>query len=113
VLVPLAGGPRPVVLAMLLLAEFGSGLGVMILDISAASIFAAVVPGRLRARVSGAYMVVNNGVRPIGSLIGGVLGSAIGLRPTLWIAVLGAIAGFFWLLPSPMLRLRVLPETEE
>ena len=113
VLVPLADGPKPLVLAMLFLAEFGSGLGVMILDISAASIFAALVPDRLRSRVSGAYMVVNNGVRPVGSLIGGFLGSTIGLRPTLWIAVIGAIAGFVWLLPSPIPKMRELPESAE
>jgi MFS family permease len=113
VLVPLAGGPKPLVLAMLFLAEFGSGLGVMILDISAGSIFAALVPHRLRSRVSGAYMVVNNGVRPVGSLIGGLLGSTIGLRPTLWIAVIGAIAGFLWLLPSPIPKMRELPESAE
>ncbi len=113
VLVPLAGGPHPLVLAMLFLAEFGSGLGVMILDISAASIRAALVPDRLRSRVSGAYMVVNNGIRPIGSLIGGALGSTIGLRPTLWIAVVGAIAGFLWLLPSPLPKMRELPESAE
>src|SRR5262249_21240544 len=34
VLVPLAGGPRWLVLACLALAEFGSGFGVMILDIA-------------------------------------------------------------------------------
>ena len=113
VLVPLAGGPQWLVLAMLFFAEFGAGLGVMILDISAASIFAAIIPNRLRSRVSGAYMVVNNGVRPIGSLIGGFLGGAIGLRPTLWIAVVGAMAGFLWLLPSPILRMRELPESAE
>jgi predicted MFS family arabinose efflux permease len=113
VLVPLAGGPKPLILAMLFLAEFGSGLGVMILDISIGSIFAALIPDRLRSRVSGAYMVVNYGVRPLGSLVGGALGSAIGLRPTLWIAALGAIAGFLWLLPSPLLRMRTLPETAE
>jgi len=110
VLVPLAGGPRPLVLGLLFLAEFGSGLGVMILDITSASIKAAIVPDRLRARVSGAYMVVNYGVRPLGSLLGGVLGSTIGLRPTLWIASVGAIAGFLWLLPSPVPRLRMLPD---
>ena len=98
---------------MLFLAEFGSGLGVMILDISAGSIFAALVPHRLRSRVSGAYMVVNNGVRPVGALIGGFLGTAIGLRPTLWIAVIGAIAGFLWLLPSPIPKMRELPEPAE
>jgi MFS family permease len=112
-LVPLAGGPEPLVLAMLGLAEFGSGLGVMILDISAASIFAALVPHRLRSRVSGAYTLVNYGVRPVGSLIGGFLGSTIGLRPALWIAATGAIAGFLWLLPSPLPGMRDLPESAE
>ncbi len=113
VLVPLAGGADWTILACLFLAEFGSGLGVMILDISGAAIKAALVPDRLRARVSGAYMLVNYGVRPLGALTGGVLGSWIGLRPTLWIASVGAIAGVLWLLPSPVMRLRELPEPEE
>jgi MFS family permease len=112
-LVPLAGGPEPVVLALLFLAEFGSGLGVMILDISAGAIFAALIPDRLRARVSGAYLTVNYGVRPLGSLVGGALGATIGLRPTLWIATVGALAGVFWLIPSPVPRLRDLPEPED
>ncbi len=110
VLVPLAAGPKPLILAMLFAAEFGAGLGVMILDISAGSIFAALVPDRLRARVSGAYMVVNYGVRPIGSLLGGALGAALGLRATLWIASLGAVAGFLWLLGSPAPGLKTLDQ---
>lgn len=110
VLVPLAAGPKPLILAMLFAAEFGAGLGVMILDISAGSIFATLVPDRLRARVSGAYMVVNYGVRPIGSLLGGALGAALGLRATLWIASLGAVAGFLWLLGSPVPGLKTLDQ---
>jgi MFS family permease len=85
----------------------------MILDISAASIFAALVPHRLRSRVQGAYTVVNYGVRPVGALVGGFLGTALGLRPALWIATVGAILGFLWLLPSPIPRMRELPEPEE
>src|SRR2546429_5138730 len=113
VLVPLAGGPKWVILGCLFAAEFFSGFGVMILDITGASIKPALVPDRLRARVSGAYMVVNYGVRPLGALAGGALGSWIGLRPTLWIATVGALAGVLWLLPSPLLRLRELPQVEE
>jgi predicted MFS family arabinose efflux permease len=55
-------------------------------------------------------MVVNYGVRPLGALAGGLLGSSLGLRPTLWIATAGAVTGFLWLLPSPIPRLRELPE---
>lgn len=112
-LVPLAQGPDWVVLVCLFLAEFGSGLGVMLLDIAASAINAAVVPDRLRSRVSGAYMVVNYGVRPLGALVGGALGTWIGLRETLWIATAGALLGILWLLPSPILRLRELPESGE
>jgi predicted MFS family arabinose efflux permease len=113
VLVPLAGGPRWVVLGCLFVAEFFAGFGVMVLDITGGSIKAAIVPDRLRARVSGAYMVVNYGVRPLGAFTGGLLGSEIGLRTTLWIATVGAIAGVLWLLPSPVMRLRELPETSD
>jgi MFS family permease len=112
-LVPLAGGPHPVVILLLFLAEFGSGFGVMMLDISIGSIKQALVPDRLRARVSGAYMVVNYGVRPLGSLLGGLLGSTIGLRPTLWIAAVGGMGAVLFLLPSPAPRLRELPEPAE
>jgi MFS family permease len=101
------------VLACLFIAEFGSGLGVMLLDISSLAIKAALVPDRLRARVTGAYMVVNYGVRPLGAFLGGVLASAIGVRTTLWIAVAGGMLGFLWLLPSPIPRMRELPATEE
>jgi MFS family permease len=112
-LVPLAEGPHLVVIALLFLAEFGSGFGVMMLDITIGSIQQALIPDRLRARVSGAYMVVNYGVRPLGSLLGGLLGSTIGLRPTLWIAAAGGICAVFFLLPSPAPRLRELPEPAE
>ena len=108
VLVPAASGPAWVVLALLFAARFGSGLGVMVLDISIASIFAALIPHQLRSRVSGAFTVVNYGVRPLGSLAGGLLGSAAGLRPTLWIASVAAIAGVLWLIWSPLPRLRTL-----
>jgi MFS family permease len=109
-LVPAAGGPRWLVLAMLFAAEFGSGLGVMMLDIAFGSISAAVVPARLRSRVSGAFMVVNYGVRPLGTSLGGVLGSTIGLRPTLWIATIGPLLGLLFLLPSPVMSLHDVPE---
>jgi MFS family permease len=108
-LIPAAHGPTPIVLGLLFTAEFASGVGVMWLDIAAGSILAAVVPDNLRSRVFGAYRTVNFGMRPLGSLAGGALASTIGLRPTLWVAVIGALASFLWLLPSPIPRLHQLP----
>jgi MFS family permease len=101
-LVPLAAGPRLVVIGMLLVAAFGEAFGVMVLDIGAGAIFAAVIPDQLRSRVNGAFQAVNYGTRPLGALAGGVLGTLIGLRPTLWIAAIGGTAAVLWLLPSPL-----------
>jgi MFS family permease len=112
-LVPLAGGSKGVVLACLFFAELGCGFGVMLLDISAGAIMAAVIPPRLRSRVSGAYAFLNYGVRVVGSLAGGLLGSTIGLRPALWIGAAGALLGVLFLLPSPVVRMRELPEPPE
>lgn len=109
VLVPLAAGPLPLVLAMLVLAGLLAGFGVMLLDISVGAIFAALIPGQMRARVAGAYTVVNYGVRPVGALLGGALAAAVGVRQALFVVTVAAVAGALWLLPSPIPRLRDLP----
>jgi predicted MFS family arabinose efflux permease len=107
-LVPLAEPQhRLLMLLMLLVSWFASGFGVMVLDISIAAISGVVIPDRLRARVSGAYQAINYGTRPAGALLGGLLGTALGLRPALWIAVAGGVLGAALLLPTPLLRFRM------
>jgi len=110
VLVPSARGPYWLVLVFLFTAELLSGMGLMLLDILAGTISAAVIPTSLRARVSGAFTVVNYGVRPVGTALGGVLGATLGVRPTLWIATVGSLAGLIFLLPSPIRTIREVPE---
>lgn len=107
-LVPLAGGSSSPA-AVVALAEFFTGVGVMVLDVGLGTLYAALVPDPLRARVSGAFLLVNYGVRPIGALAGGLLAEAVGLQATMWVTTIGALAGVLWLLPSPMPRLRELP----
>jgi len=108
ILVPLASGDKPIIVATLFAAEFFAGMGVMVLDIVGGSLQAAVIPDDLRARVSGAHRTVNYGIRPIGALLGGSLGAAVGVHPTLWIATVGALSGVLWLLLSPIPRIRRL-----
>jgi MFS family permease len=95
------------VLATLFAAEFISGSGVMVLDISIGAIFAALIPNPLRSRVTGAFQAINYGTRPAGALLGGTLGSTLGLRPALWTATLGGIAGALLLLATPLPRYRL------
>lgn len=110
-LVPLAAGTSHLALVLLIVAEFFNGIGVMVLDVGLGALWAAAIPDRLRARVSGAFLLVNYGVRPLGALAGGLLGAAIGLQATMWVTAIGALAGVLWLLPSSIPKLRELPDT--
>jgi MFS family permease len=99
-LVPLAR--PPLTLETLITAEFLSGFGVMMLDISIGAIFAAMIPDALRSRVTGAFQAVNYGTRPLGALLGGLLGATLGVRPALWVATAGGVIGALLMIPSPL-----------
>ena len=113
ILIPLASGPPAVILGALFLAEFGAGLGVMILDINVGSVMLARTPDRIRSRAMGAFRTVNYGIRPVGAALGGLLGSAIGVRETLFIVTIAPLLGVLWLVWSPVIRLRDLPDSAE
>lgn len=101
--------PQSLSITLLFVAQLASGFGLMLVDVTGGTIRAALIPDELRARVAGAHMLVNKGVRPVGALAGGFAGSVIGLRPTLAITTLGATIAVLWLLPSSLPRLRTLP----
>jgi MFS family permease len=115
VLVPIAGSgmPMPAVVALLFVSEFGAGLGVMILDINVGAIIYARTPDRIRARAGGAFRFINYGIRPVGALLGGLLGASLGVREALFVATIAATAGVLWLVGSPVLGLRDLPDAPE
>ncbi|GAA0385407.1 hypothetical protein GCM10009530_40430 [Microbispora corallina] len=96
----------------LALTEFVSGVGVMLFDVNLNSLQAAVIPDGMRSRVAGAYSTINYGIRPLGSVLGGLLATLIGIRGTLLIAAVGGALSLLWLLPSPIPRIRSLtPDT--
>jgi hypothetical protein len=85
----------------------------MILDINVGAVLSARYPDRLRSRATGAFRFINYGVRPIGALFGGALGSAIGVRETLFASAIAASLGVLFLGGSRVLRLRDLPEVAD
>ncbi|WP_327365180.1 MFS transporter [Streptomyces sp. NBC_01217] len=103
-----ADGPLWLRAGALAAAEFLSGFGVMLFDVNLNSLQAAVIPDGMRSRVAGAYSTINYGIRPVGAIVGGLLATFIGLRPTLLIAAVGGALSLLWLLPSPIPRIRSL-----
>jgi MFS family permease len=83
-------------------AELLSSIGVMLFDINQNAVITFVTPDDMRGRTAGAFSTINYGSRPIGAIVGGLLGTAIGLRPTLLIAAVGGTLAVCWLLRSPI-----------
>ena len=65
-----------------------------------------VAPEHVLGRVNAGMQLLARGIWPLGALIGGSLAAAIGVRPTLTIAAAGVILSTFWLVASPLRRLR-------
>ena len=101
-LAPLAGGPPAAALALLVASQLVATLGGPVTAINQLSLRQAVTPDRLLGRVNGAMLAIALGAAPVGALVGGVLGEAIGLRPALLIGALGLQLGAVRLLLSPL-----------
>jgi MFS family permease len=108
-LIPAAHGTRRTVVLMLVGAQFGSAMGVIWIDITAATLLTSHVPDAMRSSVYGAYQGVNLGMRPLAALLAGAVAGPLGLRATLWIASAGALTACLWILPSPLSR-KAAPE---
>jgi MFS family permease len=68
-----------------------------------------VTPAPLMGRMNAAVRWIVWGTMPLGAFIGGALGTAIGIRPTLWIGFIGSWAAGFLVYFSPLRRMRDLP----
>jgi len=92
-------------------AELLSSIGVMLFDINQNAVITAVTPDDMRGRTAGAFSTINYGSRPVGAIVGGLLGTAIGLRPTLLVAAVGGTLAVCWLLRSPIAHMvTVMPD---
>ncbi|TCN43198.1 putative MFS family arabinose efflux permease [Kribbella orskensis] len=107
-----ASGPVWVRAGVLAAAEFIGAFAVMCFDVPLNSLQAAVIHEHMRSRVAGAFSSINYGVRPLGAVIGGLLGTWIGVRETLLISATGGLFAVLWLIGSPILTTRSLEDLE-
>lgn len=99
---PFAVGPPLEAAAIVMASQALLGLTVPLWTVSAISLQQAVTPERLLGRVNAATRFISFGVAPPSALAAGVLADQIGMRTTLFIAGLIAVAAFLYLLASPV-----------
>jgi MFS family permease len=109
-LLPLANTvAHPLTFFLVGLAQFGFGLGRPLFSINQLSLRQAITPEELQGRVHASVSLLTYGLPAIGALIGGVLGQALGLPQTLFIAAIGEILSCAWIFFSPIRTLQGQP----
>lgn len=91
-LIPLAGGPLPVVVLMLAISELVLGAVRAVFNITQISLRQSVTEAAYQGRVNATIGFLLWAFTPIGALAGGYLGNSLGLNATLWLAGGGVLA---------------------
>jgi MFS family permease len=79
-----------------------SGLCIVVFNIVSVSYRQTLCPDHLLGRMNATMRFMIWGALPVGGLIGGGLGTALGLRTTLWVSALGGLLAVVWLVASPL-----------
>jgi MFS family permease len=90
-----------------------TGFSALVYNVNQVSFRQAITPERIQGRMNATMRFLVWGTMPIGSLIGGVLATILGLSTTIWI---GAILGFLpvlFVFFSPVRSLRTMPTSPE
>jgi MFS family permease len=89
------------------------GFAIVVYNIVQVSYRQAICPPRLQGRMNSVMRFIVWGTIPIGALVGGVLGTWIGLRETIVVGAIGGGLAFLWILFSPQRHLREMPDPVE
>jgi MFS family permease len=107
-LVP-AGTPVPVLVALAGLFGFVTGASTVVYNVAQVSLRQAITPSRMQGRMNATMRWFVWGTIPIGALLGGVLGSVLGVREAILGGALGEMAAVVPVLFSPVRAVRAIP----
>jgi MFS family permease len=96
-------------LGLLALAQLISWSAVVVYNITQVSFRQGLCPPQLLGRMNATMRFLVWGTIPLGAFLGGVLGSTIGVRQTLFVAAVGGILPFLPVFFSPLRKMRDLP----
>lgn len=110
------GMPLALVLAplpLLMALSFVQGMQLPIYNITQLSLRQSLVSNQLQGRMNATMRTIVWGALPLGALLGGVLGTAIGVVPTMLAGGVLSALSTIWVLAGPLIRLREPPTQEE
>jgi MFS family permease len=94
-------------------ALFLSGFGGILYNVAQVSYRQALVPLELQGRMNASMRVLVWGPIPAGAILGGVLGTVIGIRETVLVTAVATSLAFLWVMFSPVRGVKEIPQREE
>ncbi len=109
-LTPLAAAVEgPARVALLVAGGIGASWAVVVYNVLQVSFRQRLCPPGLLGRMNASVRFIVFGTMPLGGLLGGVLGTAVGIVPALWVAVAGQLLAAVPVVVSPLIGMRDLP----
>jgi MFS family permease len=107
-LLPLAPHDAPV--AWLVASMALMGFASVVYNINQVSYRQAICPTAIQGRMNATMRFLVWGTIPVGSIIGGLVATAVGVHDAIWIGAFGSCLPFLSVLLSPVRSLRTMPE---
>jgi hypothetical protein len=107
--VPLAILAPDHALPLIVFAEFAQWMTLVIFNVLGLSLRQTLTPGRLLGRVAASNQVLAQGTMPIGSFVGGVIGSLVSVQAALLAGVFGMFLAAGWVMFSPVPAIHEMP----
>lgn len=109
-LAPLMAVLPAAAIPLLIATELLLSIAVLVYNITQVSFRQRICPPELLGRMNASIRFFVWGVMPLGALLSGVLAATIGLVPTMWIGAVGGLLSAGFVVFSPLLGMRKLPE---
>jgi MFS family permease len=104
------GTPMVALVGLVALVAFCGGVANVVYNVAQVSFRQAITPTRLQGRMNATMRWFVWGTMPIGGVLGGLLGTFIGVRETILLGGIGGSLVFLPVLFSPVRKIRAMPE---
>jgi MFS family permease len=106
-LIPRDAGVLSIALSMA--AWYGHGFGIGMWNVNTITLRQVLTPMNVLGRMNATYRMVLFGALPVGALLAGLLGSAVGYWHAILISTIALTTPMLWLTFSPVFRLKEMP----
>jgi MFS family permease len=108
--IPVVLAPPGVLFYVVALGIFLGGYFGVVWNINQISLRQAITPLRMQGKMNATMRFIVWGTIPLGNILGGFLGTVIGLYPTMVVGAIGSLLAFFPVALSEVRKLREMPE---